>query len=84
MTIIACLTDPPVVAGILRHLDLPHTPPPLSPARAPPQADIFFDQSLPSDLSEAQSIEVQSILEIVFDQSTPDDWDLMPDGPDGA
>jgi hypothetical protein len=78
MTIIAFLTDPPVVRAILRQLDLPHRPPPLSPARAPPQADIFFDQSLPSDLSEAQSIP-----DFVFDQSTPPDWDLLPDGPGG-
>jgi hypothetical protein len=79
MTIIACLTDPPVVRDILRHLDLPHRPPPLSPARAPPQAEICFDQSLPSDLSEAESVP-----DFVFVQSTPPDWDLIPVAPDAG
>jgi hypothetical protein len=39
MKILAFLTDPPVVQAILIHLDLPHRPPPVPPARAPPQAD---------------------------------------------
>jgi len=37
-------------SAILLHLDLPHRPPPLSPARGPPedpQADFAFDQSVP-------------------------------------
>jgi hypothetical protein len=38
MRILAFLTDPEPTTAILRHLDLPHTPPRLSPARAPPQA----------------------------------------------
>lgn len=33
MRILAFLTDPPVVQGILLHLDLPHRPPPVAPAR---------------------------------------------------
>jgi hypothetical protein len=31
------------VDAILRHLDLPATPPPVSPARGPPQPDLGFD-----------------------------------------
>lgn len=41
------LTDPPVVSSILLHLALHHLPPPLSPARGPPQGDFLLDQSLP-------------------------------------
>ena len=41
MRLIAVLTDPKIVAGILRHLDLPDTPPGVAPARAPPQAELF-------------------------------------------
>jgi hypothetical protein len=40
MKILAFPTDPPVVSAILLHLDLPHKPPPLSPARGPPQSDL--------------------------------------------
>ena len=42
MRILAFLTDPEPTGAILRHLDLPHTPPRLSPARAPPQAAFQF------------------------------------------
>jgi hypothetical protein len=35
MRILAFLTDPFTVAGILRHLGLPATAPPLTPARSP-------------------------------------------------
>jgi hypothetical protein len=38
MRILAFLTDPEPTGAILRCLDLPHTAPRLSPARAPPQA----------------------------------------------
>ncbi|MFY0563785.1 hypothetical protein ACN28E_08055 [Archangium lansingense] len=36
--VLAWLTHGPVVRGILRHLNLPEVPPPLAPARGPPQA----------------------------------------------
>lgn len=39
LKVIAAITDPPVIEQILQHLGLPTTPPPLSPARAPPQTD---------------------------------------------
>lgn len=41
MRLIAVLTDPDVGGGILRHLGLPDTPPPVAPARGPPQASLF-------------------------------------------
>jgi hypothetical protein len=37
--ILAFLTDAFTVVGILRHLGLPHTAPPLTPARSPPRGD---------------------------------------------
>jgi hypothetical protein len=43
MRIFAFLTDPGPVGAILRCLDLPHTAPRLSPARAPPQAALELD-----------------------------------------
>jgi hypothetical protein len=43
MRILAFLTDPAPVSAILRHLELPHTPPRPSPARAPPQAALALD-----------------------------------------
>jgi hypothetical protein len=43
MNILAFLHDPPVVSAILLHLDLPHKPPPTSPARAPPQSDLLLE-----------------------------------------
>jgi hypothetical protein len=41
MRILAFLTDPSVVSAILLHLDLPHKPPPVSPARGPPRSDLL-------------------------------------------
>ncbi len=43
MRILAFLTDPGPTGAILRHLDLPHTPPRLAPARGPPQAALELD-----------------------------------------
>jgi hypothetical protein len=49
MRILAFLTDSFTVVGILRHRGLPHTAPPLTPARSPPRrapardADPFLD-----------------------------------------
>jgi hypothetical protein len=43
MRILAFLTDPEPTGAILRHLDLPHTPPRLSPARGPPQPAFDLD-----------------------------------------
>jgi hypothetical protein len=43
MRLIALIKDKPVIDKILRHLGLPTDLPQLSPARAPPQTDFFFD-----------------------------------------
>jgi hypothetical protein len=69
MRILAFLTDPPVVQGILFHLNLPHRPPPVAPARGPPQGDFLLDQTLEFDLTEPDPIP-----EYEFDQSIPDDF----------
>ncbi len=45
MSIIAFVPDPVPVHAILSYLDLPTRPPPLSPARAPPQGIFAFDQT---------------------------------------
>jgi hypothetical protein len=70
MRILAFLTDPPVVSAILLH----HKPPPLSPARGPPQSDLLtglLDQTPAFDPAEPEPIP-----DFEFDQSTPDDFDL--------
>ena len=67
MRVLSFLTDPAVVQAILLHFDLPHRPPPVTPARAPPQSAFSFDQSLAFDLTDPDPIP-----EIDFDQSLPD------------
>jgi hypothetical protein len=70
MKILAFLTDPTVVKAILLHLGLPHRPPPLSPARARPQSQIDFEQSLGLGPTAADPEP-----DFDFDQSVPDTWD---------
>jgi hypothetical protein len=73
MRILAFLTDPPVVSAILLHLDLPHKPPPLSPARGPPQSDLLpglLDQTRTFDPAAAEPVP-----HFDFDRSLPDDFD---------
>jgi len=41
MRILAFLTDPAVVRPILRHLRIPEHPPPVRPARGPPQTELL-------------------------------------------
>ena len=53
MRILSFLTDPIVVVAILEHLELPHGPPPISPARGPPQGH-FLDQTPAFDPTEAE------------------------------
>jgi hypothetical protein len=67
MRILAFLTDPPTVRAILLHLELPHRPPPLTPARGPPQSELAFDQSPAFDLSDPEPVP-----DLDFDQSVPD------------
>ena len=70
MRIVSFITDPPVVIAILHHLELPHTPPPISPARGPPQGDFLLDQTPAFDPSEAEPVP-----DFVFDQSLPHEFD---------
>ena len=70
MRILSFLTDPPVVTAILVHLELPHTPPPISPARGPPKGDFLLDQTPAFDPTEAETAP-----DLVFDQSLPDESD---------
>ena len=69
MKILAFLTNPPIGSPILLHLDLPHLPPPLSPARGPPQGDFLLDQTSGFDPAEAEPVP-----EFFFDQSLPDEF----------
>jgi len=70
MKILAFLTDPPVLCAILLHLDLPHRPPPLSPARGPPQRDFLLDQTSSFDPTDPEPVP-----DFQFDQSLPGDFD---------
>ncbi len=67
MSMIAFITDPVPVRSILSYLDLPARPPPLSPARAPPQGIFEFDQTGGFDLADPEPIP-----EFEFDQSLRD------------
>ena len=67
MSIIAFITDPVPVRSILSYLDLPTQPPPLSPARAPPQGLFEFDQTGGFDPADPEPVP-----EFEFDQSLPD------------
>ena len=69
MRILAFLTDPPVVGAILLHLGLPHQPPPVTPARAPPQAELSLDQTSRFDPADSEPIP-----DMDFDQSVPEVW----------
>ena len=70
MRIVSFIPDPPVVVATLHHLELPHTPPPISPARGPPQGDFLLDQIPAFDPSEAAPV-----LDFVFDPSLHDEFD---------
>jgi hypothetical protein len=70
MRIISFITLPPTVERILLHLDLPHRPPRVSPARGPPQAELHLDQSPAFDLAAPDAAP-----EYEFDQFPPRDWD---------
>ena len=57
MRILAFLTEPEPVHAILRHLGLPATPPPLSPARGPPQPDLGFDRAPEFELDQTPAFD---------------------------
>jgi hypothetical protein len=44
MRILAFILDPPLIRKILRHLGEEEHPPPVAPARGPPQAAFEFAQ----------------------------------------
>jgi len=70
MKVLAFITDPPVLSAILVHLDLPNRPPPLAPARGPPQRDLPIDQTPSFDPAEPEPVP-----DFHFDQSLPGDFD---------
>ena len=79
--ILAFLTDPPVVSTILLHLDLPHKPPPLSPARGSgaPARSVGRSDLLTGLLDQTPAFDPaqpKPIQDFEFDQSTPADFDL--------
>ena len=48
MKIVAFITEPDTIERILDHIGEPTEPPPISPARDPPQADFYFHDSEPT------------------------------------
>jgi hypothetical protein len=62
MRILAFLTDSFTVVGILRHLGLPATAPPLTPARSPPRDEPALDADPRLDLDQTPA----------FDPTDPD------------
>ncbi len=69
MRILAFLTDPGVVRPILRHLRIPEHPPPIAPARGPPQIELLaVDPPSPWDTSSDSATQRDP-----FDQSLPGD-----------
>jgi hypothetical protein len=56
MKVISFITLPSTVERILLHLDLPHRPPRVSPARGPPQAELHLDQTPAFDLAAPEPI----------------------------
>jgi hypothetical protein len=72
MRILAFLTAAEPVAVILRHLGLPASPPPLSPARGPPQHDLGFDAGHSPDIDQTPAFdptEPEPVPDFDFDQS---------------
>ena len=55
MRILTFITAAEPVHAILRHLGLPTTPPPLSPARGPPQHELGFDADPGPDIDQTPS-----------------------------
>lgn len=72
MRILAFLTDPGVVRPILRHLRIPEHPPPISPARGPPQTELLAVDP-PSPWDQASHGNHATAGRDPFDQSLPGD-----------
>jgi hypothetical protein len=72
MRILAFLTDSFTVVGILRHLGLPSTAPPLTPARSPPRHESALDADPLLDLDQTPAFdptEPDPIPDFDFDQT---------------
>jgi hypothetical protein len=72
MRILAFLTDSFTVVGILRHLGLPSTAPPLAPARSPPQRESALDADPLLDLDQTPAFDLTEpdpIPDFDFDQT---------------
>jgi hypothetical protein len=72
MRILAFLTDSFTVVGILRHLGLPATAPPLTPARSPPRDGPPCDADPLHDLDQTPAFdptEPDPIPDYDFDQT---------------
>jgi len=72
MRILAFITAAEPVDAILRHLGLPATAPPLSPARGPPQPDLGFDADRDLDIDQTPACDSdrpEPIPDFDFDQS---------------
>ena len=72
MRILAFLTEPFTISGILRHLGLPHTAPPLTPARSPPRGGTALDADPLLDLDQTPAFdptEPDPIPDFDFDQT---------------
>jgi hypothetical protein len=70
MRVLAFITDPLTLRQILEHLGLAARPPPLAPARPPPQPELGFDQTPAFD-----PLQAEPVPEFDFDQSVPDAFD---------
>ncbi|HUF51392.1 MAG TPA: transposase [Longimicrobiales bacterium] len=73
MRSLAFITAAEPVDAILTHLGLPTTPPPLSPARGPPQQDLVLDVDPGFDLDQTPAYdpsEPEPVPDFDFDQST--------------
>jgi hypothetical protein len=73
MRILAFITAAEPVDAILNHLGLPTTPPPLSPARGPPQPELAFDADPGFDLDQTPAYDLtepEPAPDFDFDQST--------------
>jgi hypothetical protein len=73
MRILAFLTDPEPTGAILRHVDLPHIPPRLSPARGPPQPAFELDPGAPmEDFLPADDFDQTPAFDPVDPEPVPD------------
>jgi hypothetical protein len=87
MRMLAFLTDPPVVSAILLHLDLPHKPPPLSPARGPPQSDLLtglLDQTPAFDPAEPEPIPDQRFASVPSSSTSPRPTTSISEAPESG